>query len=54
VAEADYLILETTYGDRVHESSKDSLFGSSISFWKQPRGGTVVIPSFAVAGPGLI
>lgn len=49
VAEADYLIMETTYGDRVHESSKDSLDRFfNIILETTRRGGTVVIPSFAV------
>lgn len=49
VAEADFLIMETTYGDRVHESSKDSLDRFfNVILETTRRGGTVVIPSFAV------
>ena len=49
VDEADYLIMETTYGDRVHESSHDSLNKFFDIILKTiRRGGTVVIPSFAV------
>jgi metallo-beta-lactamase family protein len=49
VAETDYLIMETTYGDRVHESSLDSLARFfDIILETTRRGGTVVIPSFAV------
>lgn len=49
IAEADYLIMETTYGDRVHESSFDSLDKFfDIILKTTRRGGTVVIPSFAV------
>lgn len=49
VDEADYLIMETTYGDRVHESSYDSLNKFFDIILKTiRRGGTVVIPSFAV------
>lgn len=49
VDEADYLILESTYGDRLHES----LTNQSLEFIKilvdtVERGGNVVIPSFAV------
>lgn len=49
IEEADYLILETTYGDRVHESVKNSLEQFKQIILKTiRRGGTVVIPSFAV------
>lgn len=49
IDEADYLIMETTYGDRVHESSADSLDRFfDIILKTTRRGGTVVIPSFAV------
>lgn len=49
IREADVLIMETTYGDRVHESSAESLdrFFSLIRETAR-RGGSVVIPSFAV------
>ncbi len=49
ISETDYLIMETTYGDRVHEpnnSSLDEFFDIIIKTTR--RGGTVVIPSFAV------
>ncbi|HWQ77339.1 MAG TPA: MBL fold metallo-hydrolase [Anaerovoracaceae bacterium] len=49
VDETDFLIMETTYGDRVHESSLDSLARFfDIILKTTRRGGTVVIPSFAV------
>jgi metallo-beta-lactamase family protein len=49
IAEADYLIMETTYGDRIHESGYDSLNKFfDIILKTTRRGGTVVIPSFAV------
>ena len=49
IAEADYLIMETTYGDRVHESNTDSLKKFfDIILKTTRRGGTIVIPSFAV------
>lgn len=49
IAEADYLIMEATYGDRVHETSLDSLKKFfDIILKTTRRGGTVVIPSFAV------
>lgn len=49
IDEADYLIMETTYGDRVHETTCDSLEKFfDIILKTTRRGGTVVIPSFAV------
>lgn len=49
IEETDYLIMETTYGDRVHETnyaSLDKFFDIILKTTR--RGGTVVIPSFAV------
>lgn len=49
IAEADYLIMETTYGDRTHENHEEStkrlmeIIDKTIT-----RGGTIVIPSFAL------
>lgn len=49
ISEADYLIMEATYGDRNHETHEESrkrfieIILKTIS-----RGGTVVIPSFAL------
>ena len=48
---ADYLILESTYGNRLHadkngKSGKDQLRDAVVSTAK--RGGTIVIPSFAI------
>jgi len=49
IEEADYLIMESTYGNRLHESSKDSLEQFIQIILKTiKREGTVVIPSFAV------
>jgi len=49
IEEADYLIMETTYGDRIHETSCESLDKFfDIILKTTRRGGTVVIPSFAV------
>ncbi|SMP41564.1 MBL fold metallo-hydrolase RNA specificity domain-containing protein [Anoxynatronum buryatiense] len=49
IEEADYLIMESTYGDRTHEQVADrmNLLMSAINRTLQ-RGGTVIIPSFAV------
>ncbi|MHC1719562.1 MAG: MBL fold metallo-hydrolase RNA specificity domain-containing protein [Clostridiaceae bacterium] len=49
IEETDYLIMEATYGDRLHESGKESLEQFIQIILKTiKRGGTVVIPSFAV------
>ena len=49
IKKADYLIMETTYGNRVHEPHTKSIL-SLIQIVEKTikRGGTVVIPSFAV------
>ncbi len=49
VDEADYLVMEATYGDRIHERNdeKAQLFLEIVSKTLK-RGGNVVIPSFAV------
>jgi metallo-beta-lactamase family protein len=49
VAETDYLVLESTYGTRLHEPRTDHL-GELAGFLQTTldRGGNVVIPSFAV------
>lgn len=49
IKSADFVIMETTYGNRVHpenSTSIDELIGIILKTVK--RGGTVVIPSFAV------
>lgn len=46
---ADYVFMETTYGDRIHEKRKprkEMLFEQIISTYK--RGGKLLIPSFAL------
>lgn len=49
IDEADYLIMETTYGDRIHEPNKKSIKELiDIILKTAKRGGTIVIPSFAV------
>lgn len=49
IADADYLVMESTYGNRLHErnSEKAKIFLDVVSKTID-RGGTVVIPSFAV------
>ncbi len=49
VKEADYLLIESTYGDRIHEQRQNPLpLLASIIQRTFDRGGNVVIPSFAV------
>lgn len=49
-AEADYVIMESTYGDRYHAKSKVDYVGELTQILQETfdRGGNVVIPSFAV------
>ena len=49
IESADYLIMESTYGDRLHlkNDQKASMFLDIVSETLD-NGGTVVIPSFAV------
>ncbi len=48
VAEADYVIVESTYGDRAHAKSDPMAELGDIIERTVERGGTVVIPAFAV------
>lgn len=49
ITEADYLIMETTYGDRTHETHAESTKRFiDIILKTAERGGTVVVPSFAL------
>ena len=50
VEETDYLVLESTYGNRNHPGERSDAV-ADLAFWIQrafDRGGNVVIPSFAV------
>ena len=50
VEDADYLVIESTYGSRNHSGERGDAVGD-LAFWIQrafDRGGNVVIPSFAV------
>ncbi|MCR5417746.1 MAG: MBL fold metallo-hydrolase [Lachnospiraceae bacterium] len=49
-AEADYVIMESTYGDRLHSTENPDYVGELVKILKETfdRGGNVVIPSFAV------
>jgi len=48
VTQADYLVLESTYGDRLHDSSDPKSKLGEIINRTAERGGTVIIPAFAV------
>jgi metallo-beta-lactamase family protein len=54
VSEADYIVIESTYGNRIHEQGDPTeMLGSVIERTVQ-RGGTVVIPAFAVGRAQLL
>ena len=48
--EADYVIMESTYGDRLHSDERPDYIGDLTRILQETfdRGGNVVIPSFAV------
>ena len=49
IEEADYLVIESTYGNRDHEEAKDALGDlADVIERTLARGGNVVIPAFAV------
>lgn len=50
VEETDYLVIESTYGNRLHEGNKANVVAELAGYIQQAldRGGNVVIPSFAV------
>lgn len=48
IQEADYLVLESTYGDRLHETTDPVDQLEKLITKTAARGGTVVIPAFAV------
>jgi metallo-beta-lactamase family protein len=48
VEEADYLLVESTYGNRVHEKDDDGEKLAGVIKSTAERGGKVVIPAFAV------
>lgn len=49
IAEADYLVVESTYGDRLHQQQADTLPLLADCLQRTfDRGGNVVIPAFAV------
>ncbi|WP_091766672.1 MBL fold metallo-hydrolase RNA specificity domain-containing protein [Maricaulis salignorans] len=54
IGQADYLLLETTYGDRLHGQGDPGELLADIVERTTARGGTVVIPSFAVGRAQLL
>ncbi len=48
VAEADYVVVESTYGDRLHDPQDPTEALGEVIERTTRRGGTVVIPTFAV------
>lgn len=50
VEEADYVVIESTYGNRIHGEEKPDYVGEFTRILKETfqRGGNVIIPSFAV------
>ncbi len=50
VAEADYLVIESTYGDRLHDAPKNEHITALAEYIQKTldRGGNIIIPSFAV------
>src|SRR5262249_51083087 len=47
-SEADYLLVESTYGDRVHEQDDDGSRLAEIVNRTVERGGKLIIPAFAI------
>ncbi len=45
---ADYLVIESTYGDRIHETTDPAAVLAGVVEETVKRGGTVVVPAFAV------
>lgn len=48
VAEADYLLVESTYGDRVHEQDDNGDRLAAIVSETAQKGGKLIIPAFAI------
>ncbi len=48
IAEADYLLVESTYGDRVHEQDDDGSRLAQVVKETADRGGKLIIPAFAI------
>ena len=49
ISDADYLVMESTYGNRLHMRNDDKAeIFLNVVYETLEKGGTVVIPSFAV------
>jgi metallo-beta-lactamase family protein len=48
VAEADYLLVESTYGDRIHEADDNGARLAEVIRATADRGGRILIPAFAI------
>lgn len=48
IQQADYLVLESTYGDRLHDKTDPLIQIEKIITKTVARGGTIIIPAFAV------
>jgi metallo-beta-lactamase family protein len=49
IGEADYILIESTYGDRVHQGPEDTkkMIAEVINS-TQKAGGNIIVPSFAL------
>jgi metallo-beta-lactamase family protein len=54
VTQADYLLVESTYGDRVHSSEPPARRIAEVVVRTAARGGVLLIPSFAVGRAQLL
>jgi metallo-beta-lactamase family protein len=54
VEEADVLLVESTYGDRLHQPDDDGELLAKIVTQASARGGKLIIPSFAIGRPGEV
>ncbi len=48
IAEADYLLVESTYGNRVHQQDDDGAQLAEVITRTVARGGRIIIPAFAI------
>lgn len=49
IEEVDYLVIESTYGDRLHDKEDPKVLLKEIINKTVKRGGSIIIPAFAVA-----
>lgn len=54
IHDADYVVMESTYGDRVHGSADPAIQLGQVMRDTVSRGGTVLIPAFAVGRAQLL